>query len=189
MATRSSATAALMLVAAMGVTTGCTSEPATSGTPQVATLASTPAAATGPASGAPERPRERLDGTPEDWAAMLKPYEKCMAGHGFDPIGMRRSGAAGKPAKIDEKKYAAAEADCQPKYYPLPPWEYDPANPEAKDFARDVVACLKHKGVKYVEVNPDGPGFAYGGEQNHAESISRGLQYTPECEREVAAKQ
>jgi hypothetical protein len=190
MATRSGA-AALVLAAAMGVTAGCTSAPEASGTPRVATLASAPAASSAPASAAPERPRERLDGTPEDWAEMIKPYEKCMAGHGLDPKGMRLGGdgAAVQPARVDEKKYAAADADCRPRFYPLPPWEYDPANPEAKDFARDVVACLKRKGVKYVEVNSEGRGFSFGGEQNHAESISRGLEYAPACEREVAAGQ
>jgi hypothetical protein len=81
----------------------------------------------------------------------------------------------------------AAEKECRPKY-PLPPWELDPANPEAKDFARAVVQCLKAKGVKYVEVNPDGPGWSFGGPQNDAQSISKGMELSPACEREVAAK-
>jgi hypothetical protein len=176
----------------MGTTTGCSSEPAATGTPRVATLASAAAPSSVPSPAAPERPRERLDSTAEDWEAMIKPYDDCLAGHGLTPKGRRVGGSDGgavEPGKIDEKKYEAADADCRPKYYPLPPWEYDPANPEAKDFARDVVACLKRKGVKYVEVNPDGRGFAFGGEQNHARSISRGLELTPDCEREVAAGQ
>jgi hypothetical protein len=189
MAKRMTVAAALLVAAGMATATGCTSEPESSGTPRVATLASAPAASSAPSSAAPQRPRERLDGTSEDWEVMVKPYEDCLARHGLSPKGQRIGGdKAARPSRIDEKKYEAADADCRPKYYPLPPWEYDPANPEAKDFARDVVACLKGKGVKYVEVNPDGQGFAFGGEQNHAESISRGLEYAPACEREVAAR-
>jgi hypothetical protein len=194
MARRTPAAAALLLAAAMGTTTGCGSEPESTSTPRVATLASAAAPSSAPSPAAPKRPRERLDGTSEDWEVMVKPYEDCLVEQGISakgqPLGGKSNGGpAIQPGGIDEKKYEAADAVCRPKYYPLPPWEYDPANPEAKDFARDVVACLKRKGVKYVEVNPDGQGFAFGGEQNHAPSISRGLEYAPVCEREVAAKQ
>ncbi len=136
MARRMPAAAALLVAAAMGTTTGCSSGPASTGTPRVATLASAAVPSSVPSPAAPERPRERLDSTPEDRELMIKPYDDCLARH-----------------------------------------------------ARDVVACLRRKGVKYVEVNPDGRGFAFGGEQNHAQSISRGLDLTPDCEREVAAGQ
>ncbi|WKU06983.1 hypothetical protein [Micromonospora sp. HUAS LYJ1] len=127
-----------------------------------------------------ERPRERLDDTPEDKKERLKPYMKCLTEHGVD-ITKRRSDGTGAEGT------SAASKACE-HLMPLPPWEFDPANPEAKDFARDVVQCLKGKGVRYVEVGADGTGWAFGGKNNDSESISKGLKYSPACEREVAAK-
>ena len=152
------------------------------GNTEVATLRSA-APSSAPSSAAPQAPRERLDDTPEDYEALIKPYEDCMKRHGLGSKGQRAS-----DGKMPSKSVAdAADKECQP-LMPLPPWELDPANPEAKDFARDVVKCLKEKGVKYVEVNADGPGWAFGGPQNDAESISKGMELSPACEREVAAK-
>jgi hypothetical protein len=68
----------------------------------------------------------------------------------------------------------------------LPPWEKDPANPASKAFLRDVVKCLKAKGVRYVELL-DGT-YAFGGEQNDHDSIVKGLELAPVCERAVAAR-
>lgn len=189
---RSARPALLLAAAALSVATGCSSSPAPAGdAPQVATLASTPPRPGASTESAPERPRERLDMTDADFEALMEPYRKCMWKHGVDERGPGGPKGDGPPviapmSSVDQKKYDTADADCRPKFYPLPPWEYDPANPEAKDFARDVVKCLKRKGVKYVEVSPDG-GFAFGGKQNHAPSISKGLEFTPACEREAAA--
>lgn len=192
---RSARPALLLAAAALSVAAGCSSSPAPAGdAPQVATLASTPPRPGASTESAPERPRERLDMTDADFEALMEPYRKCMLKHGVDDRGVRLEGqpkSDGPLAEVtmsssEKKKYDTADADCRPKFYPLPPWEYDPANPEAKDFARDVVQCLKRKGVKYVEVSPDG-GFAFGGKQNHAPSISKGLEFTPACEREAAA--
>ena len=175
----------MMLVTAAVVLAGtaCSSpakEPA--GKPEVATLQNAAAPSASP-SAAVQRPRERIDGTAEDFEALLKPYEQCMTRHGLGTKGQRASDGA-KPA---DKVTKAADKECQP-LYPLPPWEMDPANPKAKDFARDVVKCLKAKGVKYVEVNADGPGWSFGGPQNDQKSITKGLEFSPACEREVAAK-
>ncbi|GAA2894224.1 hypothetical protein Acy02nite_55390 [Actinoplanes cyaneus] len=154
--------------------------------PEVATLAGPSAAVS--ASPQSHRPRERLDTTPEEYEAMLAPYNKCIAEHG----GMSRSAAAagGAPKPASEKevaKFDEANRICEPQYFPLPPWEKDPANPEAKDFARDVVKCLKGKGVKYVEVSDDGISIALGGDDNDARSISMGMDLIPGCERATAA--
>lgn len=148
---------------------------------EVATLqtgAPTPAASATPTQA--ERPRERLDDTPEDQKERLKPYVKCMSDHGVDIAKLRSDGTGSNGA-------SEASKACE-HLMPLPPWEFDPANPEAKDFARDVVKCLKGKGVRYVEVGSDGTGWAFGGKNNDADSISKGLKYSPACEREVAAK-
>lgn len=178
----------MVLVAAVVVLggTACSSpagEPAPAGKPEVATLrsAGTVAPSASAAAAAPA-PRERIDGTDADYQALVKPWEQCMTRHGLGGKGERLS-----DNKMPGKKVAdAAEKECRP-LFPLPPWELDPANPKAEDFARDVVKCLKGKGVRYVEVNSDGPGWSFGGPQNDAASISKGMDLSPACEREVAA--
>jgi len=179
----------MALVAAV-VALGCTACASSSGNgksqaaqPEVATLQSAgPSAA--PASAAAQAPRQRLDDTNAEDLALQKPYDDCMKRHGLSPKGLLLGGGRTAPSQAVAD---AAKKECNP-LIPLPPWEFDPANPEAKDFARAVVQCLKAKGVKYVEVNPDGPGWAFGGPQNDAQSISKGMDLSPECEREVAAK-
>ncbi|MEV6597264.1 hypothetical protein AB0M36_10420 [Actinoplanes sp. NPDC051346] len=185
------ALAAIGLAAVMAGGSACSSsEPeggAADGKAQVATLTSpgsTPAASAKPA--ADTRPRERLDTTEEEFEAMLAPYRKCMAEQGAPSVKERTKNGLRPPTKAQSERDEKADKVCGPKFYPLPPWERDPANPEAKDFARDVVKCLKGKGVKYVEVAEEG-GYSLGGPNNHSESISKGMELAPECEREVAA--
>ncbi|GIF44524.1 hypothetical protein [Actinoplanes xinjiangensis] len=159
------------------------------GAPRVATLQST--AATAPSAAASkkaERPRERLDMTPEEYEALLEPYNRCMREQGFD-VQLERKQAELAPAdSAQEEKAEKASQICEPQFLPLPPWEKDPANPEARDFALDVVKCLKREGVKFVEVSEDGISIALGGDQNDSRSISLGMDRIPDCEREVAAK-
>nr|WP_221380133.1 hypothetical protein [Actinoplanes polyasparticus] len=167
---------------------GC-GEPAKEQGAKVATLASAAAEPSEKASAKPQRPRERLDTTPEEYEAMLVPYNKCMKEHGGFVKGGAGSGSELRPAeKAEMDKSEEANRICEPQFLPLPPWEKDPANPEARDFARDVVACLKDKGVKFVAVSDDGISVALGGEQNDSRSIRKGLELMPECERQVAAK-
>ena len=139
-----------------------------------------------------ERPRERLDTTPEEFEALLVPFNKCLKRSGFKDqtqgkVAADRSKVSARPASKKEQAQDAAYRACEEQYYPLPAWEKDPANPEARDFARAVVKCLKQKGVKYVEVSDDGISPAFGGDQNDSRSISMGLELAPKCEREVAA--
>jgi hypothetical protein len=196
-----SAVAAILLLAVSAC--GSAEEPRAER--EVATLqsaAATTAATTGTAaSKAPERPRERLDTTAEEFMALLGPFNKCMRENGVDFGGDDSGGAADRggapgPAEIgrikpqtpeQEEKYAEAQKVCEPQYYPLPPWEKDPANPEARDFAVAVVKCLKKKDVEFVAVSDDGISIALGGDDNDARSIRRGMDLLPECERRVAA--
>lgn len=161
---------------------------AVGGDPKVATLAT--GGATPSASPRAQRPRERLDTTPEEFEAMLAPYNKCMKEHGALLRSDRRTNGNGPRPATDKEIQASDEANrvCEPQYFPLPPWERDPANPESRDFAREVVKCLKSKGVKYVEVGDNGLDIELGGEKNHSQSISRGLDLMPDCERQAAAK-
>ncbi|MFI6759298.1 hypothetical protein ACIBF5_09160 [Micromonospora sp. NPDC050417] len=167
---------AVLIAAVMLGSTACAStqdDSAKSNEASVATLRSAePSVAASEASA--ERERYRLDDTLEDQKARMKPWEKCMAEHGVDinEPGWKKDG----PVK-----------DCD-NLLPLPAWELDPTNPEAKDFSRDVVKCLKDKGVQYAEVAPEGVGWELGGKDNDPESISKGMTLGPVCQREVAAK-
>jgi hypothetical protein len=153
-------------------------------TPKVATLSSAGASPAASAAAAADRPRERLDTTPEEFEAMLEPYYKCVNDHGAK----NKQEWRGKPTQADIDKLEKADKVCNPLYYPLPPWEKDPANPEAKDFARDVVKCLKGKGIRYVAVGANGVDIELGGDQNDMDSIRKGLDLMPDCERDTAAK-
>ncbi|MFI9640539.1 hypothetical protein ACIG87_10790 [Micromonospora sp. NPDC051925] len=161
------------------------------GAAQVATLTSPEPERSGSAEPKERRPRERLDTTAEEFQAMLGPYNACLREQGFKS---GKTGAAGgddalRPTnKKEMEEFEAANRICEPQFYPLPPWEKDPANPEARDFALGVMRCLKAKGVKYVEVAEDGVSLAFGGDQNDSRSISLGLDLAPECERKVAAE-
>jgi hypothetical protein len=130
---------------------------------------------------APERPRARLDGTDADFQALAKPFYDCMKAHGQTQVKGFASGD-GVP-----KGLAAAQKACEDRW-PLPAWELDPANPEAKDFARAVVKCLRGKGVAEVDTGKDGISIEAGGRHNDARSISMTGQLLLPCQREVAAK-
>ncbi|MFD5827023.1 hypothetical protein [Lentzea sp. NPDC060358] len=150
--------------------------------PEVASISTPAAASSGPAA-QEQRPRERLDMTPEDLDALNAPYDQCMAGFGLDKKG-RADAAHGQSQPMKEEVDKAVQA-CASKV-PLPPWEKDPANPEALDFAQRVVQCLRDKGVRYVEVLNE-PGaemitWSLGGPNNDAASITLGLEHAKECE-------
>jgi hypothetical protein len=168
------------------VLTACASHPST---PQ----ATVPALATSGGSGAsvapsgtggsdPDagRPRERLDMTNDELNALNTAYTQCLTANGWTKA----------TADTNPVATAKAEAACVSKN-PLPPWELDASNPHASDFVHAVVQCLRGKGVKYVdEAPPQGGQYAwsFGGAGNDSASISKGMQLSPECEKEVAAK-
>lgn len=186
MVRRRTAGSLLVALALLVPVQACSStKSSTGGEQQVATLASAGATPAASASAAANRPRERLDTTPEEFDAMLEPYNKCVREHGAKPKQDWRGDH--RPTKSEIDKLEAADRICEPLYFPLPPWEKDPSNPEAKDFARDVVSCLKGKGVKYVEVGDNGTDIALGGEQNDHKSITKGMDLMPSCEQEVVA--
>jgi hypothetical protein len=157
--------------------------------PQIASLNTTGAgtAATAASTAAPagERPRLRLDMTQEDEIALYEVQSRCLAEHGVDKSKFETEGVPSKQV-MD-----AAQKACESKQ-PLPPWEKDAKNPEAADFANRVVQCLRGKGVRYVEVvnepNADEVTYAYGGPNNDQESITKGLEFTKDCEREASKK-
>nr|CTQ95802.1 hypothetical protein [Kibdelosporangium sp. MJ126-NF4] len=169
---------------------GACSSPPEAATPQVAsvpTSSATPPNSPGqPAQSGqqtPERLRFRIDMTADEEKALYDPYRTCMSEHGI----AIRDPKAPQPPK--DKLDAAAKA-CDP-LLPLPAWENDINNPEAFDFNRRVVTCLRAKGVKYVEVDKNEEsgmvGPSYGGPQNDQQSITKGMELTPKCEQEVAA--
>ena len=142
--------------------------------------ATSPATATPsvPSTAVTARPREQLDESPSQIQALLEPYNQCVAAHG----GKGTSGSTSPAAE------AAAEAACI-NFDPLPPWQYDPANPKAMGFVQQVVACLHQHGVHFAQVT-DPPGqdrieIALGGPQNDQTSISKGMDLIPTCNQQV----
>jgi hypothetical protein len=171
----------LMMACAALALAACSAQPQAND-PEVASL-STSGSGTATTSTAPEeqRPRERLDMTPEDHDALIAPFLQCLKQHGLDKA------APTQPKELVDK---ANEACASKK--PLPPWEKDTSNPEAVDFANRVVQCLRQKGVRYVEVYKE-PGselvaLSYGGPNNDQQSITLGLRLTKECEIEASKR-
>lgn len=177
-----------MVVAAMAFTAlaGCGS-PAKSEAgagAKVATLTSPAAGASASAAAGPQRPRERFDMTSEERDALMVGYEKCLKTHGISVLDAKKSQDAAKTGGAPDKwaRY------CEEHYFPLPPWEQDPANPEAGDFAVAVVKCLKSKGIEDAAVTDDGVSITFGGDADDRDSIVQALELQPQCEREVAAQ-
>jgi hypothetical protein len=172
-----------VVVAVLGAG-GCSGAAPEPQPPRVASLVEPSAAASASASATRQRPRDRLDDTEADFEALRVPYRKCMKGQGV--TGEKEISGWGSGDGLPKKQRAAQQA-CE-MFWPLPPWELDPANPEAKDFARDVVKCLKSRGVRYVEPGENGIGVAAGGPQNDARSIAQTGELLDDCEREVAGR-
>ncbi len=172
-----------VLAASALALTACTSSPGPQA--QVPTLpnsgSATRTSAVGTSADADAgRPRERLDMTNDEITALYEAYNQCMATNGWDK---RTNGA-------DQAAETKAETACQSKD-PLPPWELDANNPQAADFVHAVVQCLRAKGVRYVSEEPPEGGryvFSFGGPNNDPASINKGMQYTPDCEKQVAAQ-
>ncbi len=166
---------------ALGALSACSSHQA-SGTDggssaRVATLASAGAGAGPSAPSDSTRPRYRLDMTVDDQEALMVPYDKCLKEHGFTQLDGKLNmddRQQGKALNSDKAKQLLA---CEQKYFPLPEWERDPANPRAADFQHAVTACLKARGVKM-----EGDAFA------KDESLPNALELAHECELEAATK-
>lgn len=138
-----------------------------------------------PSSDAPsnDQARERLDMTEAERTHLYDVYAACMKDHDVDLSTERAlEGREGQSPRITD-----ALAACQNKR-PLPPWELDPQNPKAIAFGRSVVACLREKGVEYVdlEVGTEMVMLSFGRPGDDSGSVSKGLELTPECQREVA---
>jgi hypothetical protein len=182
----------LAVLTAVVIAGGCSTPPPPEqkvATLQTSQAASAPSSA---ANGSTEaaRPRERLDMTPEETDQLYDAYGQCLTEHGLPKKGAG-AGTGAVPGRPDPAKEAAAEAACVSKK-PLPPWEYDTANPEAADFLHKMVQCLRAKGVRLVEESPVKPGddrtaIEFGGKNNDPDSISKGLDLTPRCEKELSS--
>jgi len=182
----------LAVLTAVVIAGGCSTPPPPEqkvATLQTSQAASAPSSA---ANGSTEaaRPRERLDMTPEETDQLYDAYTQCLTEHGLPKKGAG-AGTGAVPGRPDPAKEATAEAACVSKK-PLPPWEYDTANPEAADFLHKMVQCLRAKGVRLVEESPVKPGddrtaIEFGGKNNDPDSISKGLDLTPRCEKELSS--
>jgi hypothetical protein len=171
----------VLLGAVVAVSTACSSHAAAP--PKVASVSSPTGA---PASASPDgRARYRLDMTDAEREELDAPYLKCMTQHGVDVMKTRR----GEVPRPSDDTVTKANRTCE-NLLPLQPWERDIKNPHAADFQLKVVACLRKRGVKHVELSTDPSsgtvGPAFGGPNNDQESIEKGMALTSECEREVA---
>ena len=175
---RATASLAVLLVALTGCSQGSDGPSDDSSVPRVATLTSEPAGSTGtPADPDAGRPRERIDMTDDELERLNAPYQDCM-----------NNLSGGDAAAEKAKQVADAGGGACEKFSPLPPWEVDAANPDAIEFGRAVVACLRSKGVKYVDLEIGDATVmpSLGGDQNDEESVVKGMELLPQCQREVA---
>jgi hypothetical protein len=78
------------------------------------------------------RPRDTLDATDKQERALWGPYYACLRAHDYVD-------QSTIPARL------AVVAKCK-KIEPLPVWQFDPANPQARAFIGSVVACLQRSG-------------------------------------------
>jgi hypothetical protein len=81
------------------------------------------------------RPRESLYQTVHQLTAMMAPYDNCLFVK-HNPLPKN----SGYNARL-----RAGGAACI-KMMPLPPWQLDPANPQARAYIGRVVTCLQQKG-------------------------------------------
>jgi hypothetical protein len=174
---------AVLTAAIMISGTACAPQPDKSA-PRVATLQTgTPPATESAAPPADnERVRYRLDDTDADRTAKDKAYVDCLKSHGVDVVGIR----GGKLPEVSRQVSDAANKVCD-GLRPLEPWEMDPANPEARDFTRDVVKCLKDTGVN-ARANSDGVGVTVGGSPDDQGAQMNAMAAVAECEQEVFKK-
>lgn len=175
----------ILCLTALLALTACGSE----NTPQqVASLQTGQATNSGGQPPKEDRPRERIDDTPEQAAARSEPYRKCMAENGI-PVGRGKEGPFLSDEEYD-RVWPKAWEKCQDKF-PLPAWEFDKNNPESLDYIHRVVECLRRAGAK-VEERPAGPGesqnsFEYVGDNSHI-GTEGGMALTDRCQKESLRK-
>jgi hypothetical protein len=78
------------------------------------------------------RPREPLNATAKQEAALYGPYFACLRAHRYVD-------------QVSQSAKLAVAAKCQ-KLEPLAAWQVDPSNPQARAFIGRTVTCLEAKG-------------------------------------------
>jgi hypothetical protein len=130
--------------------------------------------------------RLRLDMTEAEEMSAQEPYDRCIAKLAGLPEGARSSNSSDTDAQLGAK--IASDADSQgdatcSQLLPLPPWELDPQNSDAVNFAQAIVACLREQGVDGAEAVQEGGRFTFG----FGDSVSLGMEHYDQCEADVAA--
>lgn len=175
----------ILCMAALLTLTACgTAEQTT----QVASLQTSGSSPTSSAAPQDERPRERIDATPEEKKRISEPYAKCMTENGIPVGGPRKEGHLS--SEEYKRVWPKAWEKCE-KFFPLPAWEFDKNNPESMDYIHRVVECLRKAGAS-VEERPAGPGeqqnsFEYTGD-NLGLSTVDGMALTERCQKESLRK-
>ncbi len=78
------------------------------------------------------RPREPLNATNAQEAALYNPYYACLRAHNYVD-------------QFSTSARLAVVAKCE-HLEPLPAWQVDPANPQARAFVGRTVTCLEARG-------------------------------------------
>jgi hypothetical protein len=140
--------------------TGCAGTAGADSPGKVATITSPGGAASPKAStAAAGAPRERLDGTAEDYDKLTQPYYHCFKDHG-GPVKELPGGMLGKVSITNgnQAQVEKAAKACE-QLFPLPPAELDPTlNANFDDERRAFIACMTKNGVK---VKISGKTWAY----------------------------
>jgi hypothetical protein len=130
------ALAAACLFTAAPLLTGCggsSSRPQVASLPTHGSVGSHHSAFTTSTEGGPDpdgRPRQPLNATKAQQEALYSPYYACLRAHNIQ---------FGTKAKL------AVLSKCE-RHEPLPPWQLDPSNPQARVFIGRTVTCLLAKG-------------------------------------------
>jgi hypothetical protein len=78
------------------------------------------------------RPRQPLNATNAQLAALYVPYTACLRAHNYVD-------------EISASSRLAVAAKCE-QLAPLPAWQVDPSNPQARAFVGRTVTCLQARG-------------------------------------------
>ncbi|SDW58498.1 hypothetical protein SAMN05421504_101969 [Amycolatopsis xylanica] len=173
----------LLITGSLLLLTACSTEDPRQ--PEVATISSS---VTTSSSAAPtstvegERPRHRIDETPEESKRMIAPWLACMKANGAD-LDTQPNSIAG--AEQWSKDHKAAGDTCRNKL-PLPAWGLDSENPAYRDNMHRWVKCMNDRGMNVVENVGDSESPWHYGSSNQpadADKIERA------CEVEILGPQ
>ncbi|GIE28585.1 hypothetical protein Ait01nite_016300 [Actinoplanes italicus] len=179
---------ALVAVSLTVLLAGCSSGDEKKDTPQVATLQSSAAPSSAPASD--QRPVYPIDATEEQIKAMAKPWAECLKAEGVkkpdDAVGLMQKGGTAKDLRlIESEDDAAAWKACeakQPESFEQHQLRTSPT--EFKDNQREWYRCAQAAGYK---LNAPDPATGQFGLTEIGPNGDFGSEKMQECRRQAFA--